>query len=125
MGDVRATLGALRQQGVEGAEIQARFAALIEDALMAVMTDAQKEIYAAAQQGIGEGVETRSARVFVLDDAGVPHPVTVTVGISDTGFTEFVRGELIDGQQVVVGASAATLAAQAAGDGGGRPRFGF
>jgi hypothetical protein len=53
--------------------------------------------------------------------------MTVTVGISDTGFTELVRGNLVDGQQLVVGASAATLAAQAnAGNqGGGRFRFGF
>ena len=53
--------------------------------------------------------------------------MTVTVGISDTGFTELVRGELADGQQLVVGASAATLAAQAnaANEGGGRFRFGF
>ncbi len=157
LGDVRQEFGALRQQGVDVAEIQARFAARTEEALMAVMTDAQKEIYAAAQQqpnvadagaappaggfggqpgaqrggGAGGGggaapVQTRSARVFVLDDAGVPQPVTVTVGISDTGFTELVRGELIDGQQVVVGASPATLAAQAAqAGGGGGFRFGF
>ena len=51
----------------------------------------------------------------------------VTVGISDTGFTELVRGDLEDGQQLVVGASAATLAAQAnaANQGGGLRRFGF
>ncbi|MBT5861082.1 MAG: hypothetical protein HOH89_08005, partial [Alphaproteobacteria bacterium] len=72
-------------------------------------------------------VETRTARVFLLDADGVPQPMTVTVGISDTGFTELVRGELADGQQLVVGASAATLAAQAnaANEGGGRFRFGF
>ena len=73
-------------------------------------------------------IVTRTARIFLLDNAGVPQPMTVMVGISDTGFTELVRGDLIEGQQVVIGASAATLAAQAnaaAGGGGNRFRFGF
>jgi hypothetical protein len=65
--------------------------------------------------------------VFLLDEAGIPQPMTVTVGTSDTRFTELVRGDLEDGQQLVVGASAATLAAQAnaANQGGGFRRFGF
>ncbi len=147
LGDVRQEFGALRQQGMDVAEIRTRLAARLEEALMTVMTDAQKEIYTAAEEqapgggrraagGGGRGapgagaapVETRAARVFLLDDAGIPRPMTVTVGISDTGFTELVRGDLEEGQQLVVGASAATLAAQAnaANDGGGpRFRFGF
>ena len=154
LGGVRQEIAALRQQGAEVAEIQARFVAATEEALMTVMTDEQKEIYAAAQRELAEAggappaggfggqpgaqrgggagggggagpAETRSARVFILDDAGVPQPLTVTVGISDTGFTELARGELTDGQQVIVGASAATLAAQANQGGGGGFRFGF
>ena len=165
LGDVRQEFGALRQQGVPQEEIQARLVARLEEALMTVMTDAQKEVYAAAQdrdpvaaadgggaapggfggggrgaRGAGGGggggggapgalapVETRTARVFLLDEAGIPQPMTVTVGTSDTRFTELVRGDLEDGQQLVVGASAATLAAQAnaANQGGGFRRFGF
>ena len=157
LGDVRQEFGALRQQGVPAEEIQARFAARLEEALLPLLTDEQKAIYEAAQgqtvaagapaggaddqrtrRGGGGGggpdaapaapIVTRTARIFLLDDAGVPQPMTVTVGISDTGFTELVRGDLIEGQQVVIGASAATLAAQAnaaAGGGGNRFRFGF
>ena len=162
LGDVRQEFGALRQQGVPQEEIQARLVARLEEALMTVMTDAQKEVYAAAQdrgpvaaadgggaapggfggggrgaRGAGGGgggapgelapVEIRTARVFLLDEAGIPQPMTVTVGTSDTRFTELVRGDLEDGQQLVVGASAATLAAQAnaANQGGGLRRFGF
>ena len=162
LGDVRQEFGALRQQGVPQEEIQARLVARLEEALMTVMTDAQKEVYAAAQdrgpvaeadgggaapggfggggrgaRGAGGGgggapgelapVEIRTARVFLLDEAGIPQPMTVTVGTSDTRFTELVRGDLEDGQQLVVGASAATLAAQAnaANQGGGFRRFGF
>ena len=154
---MRQEFGALRQQGVPAEEIQARFAARLEEALLPLLTDEQKAIYEAAQgqtvaarapaggadgqrtrRGGGGGggpdaapaapIVTRTARIFLLDDAGVPQPMTVTVGISDTGFTELVRGDLIEGQQVVIGASAATLAAQAnaaAGGGGNRFRFGF
>ena len=162
LGDVRQEFGALRQQGVPQEEIQSRLVARLEEALMTVMTDAQKEVYAAAQdrgpvaeadgggaapggfgvggrgaRGAGGGgggapgelapVEIRTARVFLLDEAGIPQPMTVTVGTSDTRFTELVRGDLEDGQQLVVGASAATLAAQAnaANQGGGLRRFGF
>ena len=157
LGDVRQEFGALRQQGVPAEEIQARFAARLEEALLPLLTDEQKAIYEAAQgqtfaagapaggaggqrtrRGDGGGggpgaapaapIVTRTARIFLLDDAGVPQPMTVTVGISDTGFTELVRGDLIEGQQVVIGASAATLAAQAnaaAAGGGNRFRFGF
>jgi len=154
VGDVRQEFGALRQQGVPVEEIQARFAAQLEEALLPLLTDEQKAIFEAAQEqavaagppaegaggqrnrrgGGGPGaapaapIETRTARIFLLDEAGVPQPMTVTVGISDTGFTELVRGDLVEGQQVVIGASAATLAAQAnaaAGGGGNRFRFGF
>ena len=157
LGDVRQEFGALRQQGVPAEELQARFAARLEEALLPLLTDEQKAVYEAAQEqavaagppaggaggqrnrgggGGGGGpdaapaapIETRTARIFLLDEAGVPQPMTVTVGISDTGFTELVRGDLIEGQQVVIGASAATLAAQAnaaAGGGGNRFRFGF
>jgi len=46
----RQEIGALRQQGMEDQEIQRRFAEALNQVLMTVMTDAQKEIYAAAQQ---------------------------------------------------------------------------
>ncbi len=42
-------------------------------------------------------------RVFVLDAAGRPQPVTLRVGITDGSFTEMVSGELKEGAQVVVG----------------------
>ena len=150
----RQEIGALRQQGAEIQVIQQRFAEALVQALMGVLTDGQKEIYAAAQERVAEGggapgagagaggpgpgqfagpgargaagaVDVRSAQIFVLDDAGVPQPVAVSIGITDGGFTELVRGDLVDGQKVIIGASAATLAAQANQGGGNRFRFGF
>ena len=50
-------------------------------------------------------------RVYVLDAEGKPRPVSVVLGISDGSFTEVVRGDLKEGQEVVAGLGA----------GGGKP----
>lgn len=146
---VRQEIGALRQQGVEGQEIQQRLRTATLEAIRGALTDEQRATFDAAQEalaaagpqpgaggpgggrgGLGGGggtPQTRSAQVFVLDEAGTPQPVQVAIGISDGGFTEMVRGDLEAGQQIVVGVSAATLAAQANQEANRRGgfRFGF
>jgi HlyD family secretion protein len=59
----------------------------------------------AAAGGRGRGVS--SGRVFVVDEEGKPKAVSVTLGISDGSATELVRGELKEGQEIIVGAGAA------------------
>ena len=62
-----------------------------------------------APAGTGGGGRTRggsSGRVYIVDDDGKPKAVPVTLGISDGSFTELVRGELKEGQEVIVGGGA-------------------
>jgi HlyD family secretion protein len=51
----------------------------------------------------GGGDVATPGRVYVLDTGGKPKAVNVTLGISDGSFTEVVRGELKEGQEVVAG----------------------
>ena len=51
----------------------------------------------------GTGEVAAPGRVYVLDGEGKPKAVNVTLGISDGSFTEIVRGELKEGQEVVAG----------------------
>ena len=50
---------------------------------------------------------TRRAQVWIVDGAGSLKPVDVAVGISDGTVTELVRGDLKEGQPVVIGQSRA------------------
>ena len=56
----------------------------------------------AASSG-GSGEVATPGRVYVLDGDGKPKAVSVVLGISDGSFTEVVRGELKEGQEVVAG----------------------
>jgi HlyD family secretion protein len=51
--------------------------------------------------------------VYVVDAEGKPKAVTVTLGISDGSSTEIVRGDVKEGQEVIVGLAGST--------GGARP----
>jgi HlyD family secretion protein len=51
----------------------------------------------------GMGDVAIPGRVYVLDAEGKPKAVNVVLGISDGSFTELVRGELQEGQEVVSG----------------------
>src|SRR5712692_8738881 len=51
----------------------------------------------------GTGEVAAPGRVYVLDAEGKPKAVNVTLGISDGSFTDVVRGELKEGQEVVAG----------------------
>ena len=60
-------------------------------------------------------------RVYVLDAEGKPKPSSVVLGISDGSFTEVMRGEVQDGQEVVTGLVGG--GAKATGTGGPRLRL--
>jgi len=58
-------------------------------------------------------------RVFVVGENGKPKAVSLTLGLSDGTSTEVMRGELEEGQEVIVGAASST-----GGSAGGRtPRL--
>jgi HlyD family secretion protein len=53
-----------------------------------------------------------AGRVFVLDAEGKLQPVQVQLGVTDGSSTEVLRGELKDGQEVVIGAAGTGAAGQ-------------
>jgi HlyD family secretion protein len=63
-----------------------------------------------------------AGRLFVLDNDGKPKAVAVTIGISDGTSTEVVRGDLQEGQEVIVGIQGAGAQPGRPGT-GGTPRL--
>jgi HlyD family secretion protein len=53
--------------------------------------------------GGGRGGGAPAGRVFVLGPDGKPTALSLQLGIGDGTYTEVVRGELTEGQQVIVG----------------------
>jgi len=51
-----------------------------------------------------------AGRVFVLDGEGKPKAVAVQLGVTDGSFTEVLRGDLKDGEEVVIGTGGAGAA---------------
>ena len=61
-------------------------------------------------------------RVWVLDEAGKPKPLSVRTGLTDGTYSEVISGEIAEGTQVIIGTadSGKTRTRPASG-----PRFGF
>jgi HlyD family secretion protein len=121
LADTRAQMQELR--GVPEAE-RGRRAQQIREASRARI----REILTAEQRvrydEFGGGGDPRSGapgRVWVLDGDKLK-PLTVTLGISDGTATEILRGDLKEGQEVVVGTAGGGGAARPGGTGGG-PRL--
>jgi HlyD family secretion protein len=80
-----------------------------------ILTPEQRGRYeqdAAAVPGTpGDGVGVQG-RVWILGPDGKPTPLTLVLGISDGTATEVLRGDLREGQEVIVGSAGAQ---------GGRP----
>jgi HlyD family secretion protein len=55
----------------------------------------------------GTPTERKRSVVWVLAAEGIPRPITVQPGISDSTFTEVLEGDLKDGDAVIVGIEAA------------------
>src|SRR3989442_12069036 len=55
----------------------------------------------------GEGRGGTAGRVWVLGADGKPAPITVNLGLSDGTSTEVLRGDVKEGQEVIVGSAGA------------------
>jgi HlyD family secretion protein len=69
-----------------------------------ILTDEQKAHYdemAGIQSGEGRG--GIAGRVWLFGADGKPAPIAVTLGLSDGASTEVLRGDLSEGQEVIVG----------------------
>ena len=73
-----------------------------------ILTDAQKERYdQMAGAAGGEGRAGIRGRVWVIGPDGKPAAVALTLGLSDGAATEVLRGEVNEGQDVIVGLAGA------------------
>ncbi len=100
----------LRSQGAGREELAAeaqRSRAAFNERLRGILTEEQKVKFAALQQeqrpGGGGGT---NGRVWVLDEKGQPKALAVRYGATNGSMTEILSGELKEGQQVIVAATA-------------------
>ncbi len=117
---------ALREASLSGAERKARSRELRDGArarIREVLTAEQRARY--DEMAAEPGSETDSGtpgRVWVLGADGKPKPVAITLGLTDGSATEVLRGDLKEGQSVLVGTGGAAGLNRPAG-GGREPRL--
>jgi HlyD family secretion protein len=85
-----------------------------------ILTPTQQLAFDASASGRARASGGTSGRVFIVGEDGKPKPVPLTLGISDGTFTELLRGDVKEGQDVIVG-SAATGQRPAGGASGSQP----
>jgi len=108
--------------GVEGAERQAQAAKIRETTrqrIRAFLTPEQQALYdqSTAARGAG-GRDGTPGRVWIVGPDGALKQVNVTLGLSDGAATEIVRGDVKEGQDVVVGLAGAATPGGRPGGGG-------
>jgi HlyD family secretion protein len=104
--------------GVQRANIQ-RARAQFDTAVAALLNPEQLAKLQEARVARGEAANTRRGQVWVMED-GKPKAVNVVAGVTDGGFTELLRGDLKEGQEIIVGMNFGAKAATS-----GMPRVGF
>jgi HlyD family secretion protein len=72
-----------------------------------MLTDEQKARYEEMTATAGEVRSGTAGRVWVLGPDGKPAQITVTLGLSDGASTEVLRGDVREGQEVIVGSAGA------------------
>jgi HlyD family secretion protein len=106
-------------QGLPEADRRARAQKIREASrvkIREILTDEQKTRYdQMAGAAGGEGRPGIRGRVWVIGPDGKPAPVALTLGLSDGAATEVLRGEINEGQDVIVGVAGASRS------GGGQP----
>ncbi|MFN4281026.1 MAG: efflux RND transporter periplasmic adaptor subunit [Alphaproteobacteria bacterium] len=104
--------------GAQRANLQ-RARAQFDTALGAILTAEQQAKLQASRVARGEAAGARRGQVWVLEN-GRPKAINVVTGVTDGGFTELLRGDIKDGQEVIVGLNFAAKSASS-----GMPRIGF
>ena len=132
----RERLAAQRQQarpqpgGASGAESRGdvnsalrantqRLRGQFDTAVAAILTPVQLAKLQETRTARAETAATRRGQVWVMEGAK-PKAVNIVTGVTDGGFTELLRGDLKDGQEIIVGLNFGAKAATSA-----MPRIGF
>src|SRR5438128_6552402 len=119
---------ALRAEALTAEERKAR-ARRIKESPTAQVRELLTPDQRARYDGIAEVAATDAkvgvaGRVWTLGADGRPKPVALILGIADGAATEVLRGDLTEGQDVIVGlAGAATTRSRPPGSPGGTPRL--
>ncbi|MBC8159338.1 MAG: efflux RND transporter periplasmic adaptor subunit, partial [Alphaproteobacteria bacterium] len=98
-------IGKLREQGLSRDERKEQVQQLRKrsrEAIKSVLTPEQRATY---EQKASKRAQTtiRKGKVWVVGKDGSPSPVEIAYGVSDGGHTEILRGEIGEGQSVIVG----------------------
>ena len=73
-----------------------------------LLTDEQKPRYEEMTAAAGEVRSGAAGRVWIIGPDGKPAAITLTLGLSDGASTEVLRGDVHEGQDVIVGTAGAT-----------------
>jgi HlyD family secretion protein len=114
-GDPRAPTpeGAASAQRAGSQRLRAQF----DTAVAAILTPEQLTKMQEARAARGEGGNNKRGQVWVMD-GDRPKAVSIVTGVTDGGFTELVRGDLTEGQEVITGLNFGAKASTS----GGLPR---
>jgi HlyD family secretion protein len=77
-----------------------------------ILTDEQKARYEQITAARGEARSGTAGRVWIIGRDGKPAPVVLTLGLSDGASTEVLRGDVQEGQEVIVGSGGSGRGAQ-------------
>jgi HlyD family secretion protein len=124
--DMREQMSALSE--VPEAERQQRTRRILGDMrtrVREILTPAQQLTFDATASARARSTGGTGGRVFVVGENGKPKAIPLTLGISDGTATEVVRGDVKDGQEVIIGTAATTQRAPAASSGSQPPRLRF
>ena len=107
--NVREQMAALMEMPEEGRNRERQRQRILGDMrirIREILTPDQQLKFDATAAGRGRARTGTAGRVFVVGQDGKPTAVPLTLGISDGTSTEILRGELREGQEVIVGTSA-------------------
>jgi HlyD family secretion protein len=90
-----------------------------------ILTPTQQLTFDATASARNRSSGGTSGRVFIVGQDGKPKPIPLTLGISDGTATEVLRGDVNEGQEVIVGSAAATQRAPGSGSTSQPPRLRF